>query len=67
MLRIGLYAIIAILAACCVNSFLNNAKVSSVTSKLMICETKATEAYIKGYQDGQNNSFDDNGSGTFVF
>ena len=67
MLKIGLYGVIAVLLACCINSFLKSAKVSTVTSKLLVCETKAIESYLKGYQDGQKNNFDDNGSGHFIF
>jgi hypothetical protein len=67
MLKIGLYGVVAVLLACCTNSFLKNAKVSAVTSKLLVCESKVIESYLEGYRDGQKFNFDDNGSGRFIF
>jgi hypothetical protein len=57
-----LFGIIIALAIRCVYDY---AKITHAKTTLTRCQDSKKTLYIQGFRDGQENCFDDNGSGVF--
>ena len=63
-MRNVIFGIIVVLSMRCVYDIINKAH---MRENLHQCEKNQKALYIKGFQDGQTNCFDANGSGEFYF